>query len=179
MAEKDLAVVKLTSEKNAAVAAKDLALIGKDFDMQQLELAINNLMFPTSVLSPCALLEYVEDKFSYLYSGPLASWPALFLPDHPQILARVRFPQRPRRRVHKSEESIDSELKSCLSYGTVSVLWKGCSSFQRDEMIDESRGQLLTGHSLLWSGRDSLGGRCANIRFNIAQKLQHNSTWPA
>lgn len=61
--EKDLAVVRLTREKNAVAAAKDLAMIEKDFDMQQLELAINNLMFPTSVLNPRALLENVEDKF--------------------------------------------------------------------------------------------------------------------
>lgn len=61
--EKDLAVVRLTREKNAMAAAKDLAMIEKDFDMQQLELAINNLMFPTSVLNPRALLENVEDKF--------------------------------------------------------------------------------------------------------------------
>ena len=62
-AAKDLAVVRLTREKNAVAAAKDLAMIEKDFDMQQLELAINNLMFPTSVLNPRALLENVEDKF--------------------------------------------------------------------------------------------------------------------
>ena len=61
--EKDLAVVRLTREKNAMAAAKDLAMIEKDFDMQQLELAINNLMFPTSVLNPRAFLENVEDKF--------------------------------------------------------------------------------------------------------------------
>ena len=108
--EKDLAVVRLTREKNAMAVAKDLAMIEKDFDMQQLELAINNLMFPTSVLNPCALFEFVGDKLSYLYSGPLTSWPALFLPDHPKILARVRFPQRPRR-VHKNEESLDSRIE--------------------------------------------------------------------